>query len=124
MGDELVDFLEGAGIEEQVDALARGELAASCWRRRRSSPPPSSARRSSAASCLGVVHRALRLAGRRLRLLPILQELLETDVSERMLEHRLDHRGRARHDVGTHPRGLHHVNRMPDAGDEHLVVKS
>ena len=28
VGDELVDLLEGAGIEQQVDALARGEPAA------------------------------------------------------------------------------------------------
>ena len=27
VGDELVDLLEGAGIEEQLDALARGQLA-------------------------------------------------------------------------------------------------
>jgi hypothetical protein len=27
MGDELVDLLERAGIEQQLDALARGELA-------------------------------------------------------------------------------------------------
>ena len=27
VGDELVDFLERAGIEQQVDALARGQLA-------------------------------------------------------------------------------------------------
>ena len=27
MGDELVDFFEGAGIEEPLDALARGQLA-------------------------------------------------------------------------------------------------
>ncbi len=25
--DELVDFLEGAGVEQQLDALARGELS-------------------------------------------------------------------------------------------------
>ena len=27
MGDERVDLVEGAGIEQQRDALARGELA-------------------------------------------------------------------------------------------------
>jgi hypothetical protein len=27
MGDELVDFLEAAGVEEQIDPLAGGELA-------------------------------------------------------------------------------------------------
>ena len=27
VGDELVDFLERAGVEQQVDALARGKLA-------------------------------------------------------------------------------------------------
>ena len=27
MGDELVDFLEGAGIEQQLDPLARRQLA-------------------------------------------------------------------------------------------------
>jgi hypothetical protein len=27
VSDELVDFLEGAGVEQEVDALARGELA-------------------------------------------------------------------------------------------------
>ena len=27
MGDELVELLEGAGVEERVDALARRELA-------------------------------------------------------------------------------------------------
>ena len=27
MGDQLVDFFEGVGVEEKVDPLARGELA-------------------------------------------------------------------------------------------------
>ena len=27
MRDELVDFLKGSGVEQKVDALARGELA-------------------------------------------------------------------------------------------------
>ena len=44
VGDELVGLFEGALVEQEVDALARGELAGlALSRARRSAPPPSSA---------------------------------------------------------------------------------
>src|SRR5262245_58046451 len=85
---------------------------ASRCRRSRSSPPPSSARRS----------RSLRLSsGFDTRcIFPFFEELLEIDVGERMLEALLDHGGRTGHDIGAHPRRLDDVNRVTDAGDQHL----
>ena len=68
-------------------------LPASCWRLRRSSPPPSSARRSRSvrASSLKLGSTLFTACD----LLPVLQELLEADVGQRMVEQLIDHRRRA-----------------------------
>ena len=85
MRDELVDLLEGAGIEQQVDALARRQLAGLVL--------PAEA--LLAAAELGAALEVLEVLDQRsiqaragLRLLPVLQELLEADVGQRMLEQR------------------------------------
>src|SRR5687767_12610438 len=57
---------------------------------------------------------------RALCLLPVLEEPFQPDVGQRMLEALLDHRGRRGHDIRAHPRRFDDVNRMADAGDEHL----
>ena len=42
--DEHVELLERAVVEQQFDALARGELPLACWAAMRCSPPPRRAR--------------------------------------------------------------------------------
>ena len=99
VGDELVDLLEGARIEQQVDALARGQLAGVAL-----PPQPLLAAAELGAALAGREDRAVHAGSparrhdlrRRLRLLPVLEELLEADVGERMLEALLDDRRRAR----------------------------
>src|SRR5207244_695107 len=59
----------------------------------------------------------------RLRLLPILQELLEADVRERMIVERIDYRRRTRRDVGAHARGFDDVHRVAAACDEHFGLE-
>src|SRR4029453_2654274 len=53
-----------------------------------------------------------------LSLFPILQELLQADVGERMVEHLLDYRRRAGGDVGAQLGRFDDVNGMTAAGDE------
>ena len=83
MGDELVDLLEGAGVEQQIDALARRQLAGVVL----------AAQAVLSAAELGPALQVLesldhvRPTLRRLCLLPVLQESFEPDVGERMLEH-------------------------------------
>src|SRR5262245_62375660 len=57
---------------------------------------------------------------RRLRLLPILQELLQPDVGQRVVEQGIDHRRRAGCDVGPHARRFDNVIWVSAAGDENL----
>src|ERR1700722_18219994 len=91
-------------------------LPAACCFCRRASPPPSSARRSrSARTSSGCT---LRFGS--LRLLPVLEELLQPDRGQRMVEQRLDHRGRTGGDVGADAGGFDHVHRMPAAGHQDL----
>src|SRR4028118_2225599 len=56
----------------------------------------------------------------RLCFLPVLQELLEADVGQRVLEQLLDERGRAGTDVRPEPRGLDDVEGIARGGDEHF----
>src|SRR5688572_15915693 len=86
-------------------------LPASCCFFSRSSPPPSSARRSRSSSCLSC---------NALSLLPVLEELFQADVGQRMLEHRLDDRGGTGADVRPHARRLDHVNGMAHGRDQDL----
>ena len=125
--DELVELLEGAGSKSSSIRSRAVSLPAACCRFWRSSPPPSSARRSrSARVCSGSMAAGWWLVARcwrqvwqlapsaqhciaasrfyRLRLLPVLEELLEADVGERMVEHLIDDRRRAGRDVGAHAR--------------------
>ena len=108
VGDEFVELFEAAGVEKEVYPLAGGQLprlvlpprpglaatlfgkllectqAIDCREIGRTSPP-------GARSHFG-----------RLGLLPVLEELLEPDVGERVLEAGLDDRRRTRADVGAH----------------------
>ena len=43
MADEFVEFFEGAFVEQQIDALARGELAGFVFSLAALEPPPASA---------------------------------------------------------------------------------
>ena len=55
VGDELVDFLEGAGVEQQVDALARRQLAGVALAAETSSSPA----QLGAPLEIGEVHRSV-----------------------------------------------------------------
>src|SRR5439155_9612961 len=55
---------------------------------------------------------------------PVLQELLEADVGQRMLHELLEHRERDRHDVGAGLRGVDHVERVTDRRGEHLGLEA
>ena len=127
MRDELVDLLEGAGIEEQIDSLPRGQLAGLVL------PAQALFAAAQLRAALEVfeIGRSARhlastnsLLGLRnsLSLLPVLQEPLEPDVGERMLEHALDHRSGTGADVRPHPCRFDDVDVVPDRGDEDLVV--
>jgi hypothetical protein len=50
VGDELVELLERARVEQQIHALARGQLSGGMLFLESISPPPSSASCSSSAS--------------------------------------------------------------------------
>ena len=131
VGDELVDLFERAGIEQQVDALARGQLAGVVLLLQ---PLLAAAELGAALEVVeilsvsivsGRISRERRVYDlRRLRLLPVLQELLEPDVGQRMLEQRLDHRRRAGADVGAHARRLDDVHRAADRATSTSVVNS
>ena len=89
VGDELVDLFEGAGIEQQLDPLAGGQLAGGVL------PLEALGAAAQLGAAFEVVERvfwmSLRFYG--LRFLPVLQELLEPDVGQRMVEQLIDHRG-------------------------------
>ena len=111
----LSTLFERSGIEEQFHALARGELARAML----------ALETICAAAELGAplefaeeVASGFTYALTRLRFLPILQELLETDVRERMVEQLIDHGRRTGADIGAHSRGFDDVDGMTAAGDE------
>ena len=115
-----------SGSNSRVDALARRQLA----RVALAAQPLLAAAQLGAAlqvvetsdiGSVGAVD-SLDLCG--LRLLPVLQELLEADVGERMLEALLDHRRRHGHDVGAHARRLDDVNRVRTLATSTSVANS
>ena len=118
VGDELVDFFEGAGIEQEVDPLARGQLA--CF--------ALPAETILSAAQLGapllvsknvlLVHPDGPLDLGRLRLLPVLQEPFEPDVGQRMLEALLNHRRRRGDDVRANASRLDDMDGTANARDE------
>src|SRR5262249_46703020 len=65
----------------------------------------------------------LKLASLERNLLPVFDELLQTDVGERMVCELLDDLERDRADVGSELRRLQHVRRAANARHEHLGVK-
>src|SRR3954469_22537999 len=107
VGDELIDLLEGARIEQQVDSLARRQLAGLVLTTQALLTAPQ-LRAALEVFEIGRSARHLACANSLLRLrdslglLPVLQEPLETDVGERMLEHALDHGRGTRADVRPH----------------------
>ena len=125
--DELVGLLERAGIEQEVDALARRQLAGVVLLLE---AVFAAAELGAALEILEMFDRihvmpdlrsGLRVAG--LGLLPVRQELLQPDVGQRMIEQRVDHRRRAGADVGAHARRLDDVHRAARAGDEDLGLE-
>ena len=83
MGDELVDLLERARIEQEFDPLARRQLAGLVLL----AEPILAAAELRAALQLFEILERVHLRLHRLRLLPVLQELFEPDVGQRMPEH-------------------------------------
>src|SRR5439155_24517245 len=55
---------------------------------------------------------------------PVLEELLEPDIGQRMLHELLEHRERERHDVGPGLRGVDDVQGVADRGGEHLRLEA
>ena len=95
-------------------------LPAARWRWRRSSPPAQLGPPFELVErCVVRVH----YDPRGLRLFPVLEEVRQADVGQRVLEELIDHLRRARADVGAHLRGLDDVNRMARAGDEHFGLE-
>ena len=101
--DQLVELFEGAGIEQQIDALARRELAGgvlpfeaflAAARARRAVRDPSRVSLGHCKQCqIG------SLGFHRLRFFPVLQEFLEADARERVVEELIDDGRRTRADV-------------------------
>ena len=126
VGDELVELFERAGIEQQLDPLARGQLAGGVL----ALEPIGAAAELGASLEIGEdvfwLHRAWSTATSALRdrldLFPVLQELLEADVGERMVEQLIDDRRRTGADVGAHARRLDDVDR--DAGSWRRALRS
>ena len=88
--DELVDLLEGARIEQQIDALrapsaCRPRAAGAGAPRRR--PAPRAARALRDGVCSSCLLEQPTSTVHSLSLLPVLQELLQPDVGQRVLEH-------------------------------------
>ena len=99
MGDELVDFLERAGIEQEVDPLAGRQLAGLVLPWSRASPPPRSARRSSSSRC----SRARRSApSTACAFSQSFRNFSRPMLVSGWLYSCLDHRRRTRADVGAH----------------------
>ena len=107
------------GIEQQLDPLARGQLAGGVL---------ALCSRVLAAAELGAaleVGERCRAWDLHLRLtacdfLPVLQELLEADVGERVVEQLIDHRRRTRAMSAPMRAASIDVNRMAAAGDQHF----
>ena len=129
--DELVDFFEGAGSNSRSIRSRAVSLPASCCRRMRLRRHP--ARRGdrdrrgcvSGPSCRccsrdsdAPSHGASTC--RLVRLLPVLQKLLEPDRRQGMVEQLIDHGGRAGADVCADARRVDDVDRVAAAGDQHL----
>src|SRR5882724_7954814 len=72
-----------------------------------------------------MVSRRVSMAGSDLlaELRPVLEELLEADVGQRVLHELLEHRERQRHDVGAGLRSVDDVKRVADRGREHLRLE-
>src|SRR5213594_1711792 len=100
-----------------------GSFPSAFWRARRSGPPPDSASwflrlsSSSRSRANSAFPHLLR------QLLPVLEELLQADVGERMLDQGLQHGKRHRGDIGPDARGLHDVQGVPDAGGQDLALE-
>src|SRR4029077_11905775 len=85
MGDQLVDLLERAGIEQELDPLARGQLAGRVLLRQATRAAAKLGAALERFENVRVIHAWRALDFRAVGLFPVLQEFLETNIGQWMV---------------------------------------